>query len=447
MSGTTTGSAADLTNRLQRWLPSRWFPTGGGTRIWATISGSAAALVSLYQQVVYAKAQTRIATSTDGFLDLTAADYLGIFPRRLNETDPSYALRIQREILRPRNTRAAIVQVLEDLTGNTPTVFRPTNAADTGGWSGAAETVPWAFNVDFTISHAGAEWTYRAAAGASFMSYGAGEGDVGALKGAPTAALAACNGTAWTVVAEWINNGADATFWGLSNATGFSASLYVSSSGGNLTVTVLSPGGSTVLAYGAANINTGNPARNRFALSVNNATGAVAFSINGGPVYTGVAHEPLPVYTTMSFGLAPWGAPSGGLNGALQRLTIYPAARTGADLQKISAIGWQPGLEVTFPNGGMGLGYGVAGAWGSYDLPFQAFVTIALGTAPGTAGSNTGANGISGYGSPLGGWGAGAIGWGDDTPAQGAVTDDDIYAAVASVTPAGHINWVAITGG
>jgi hypothetical protein len=226
-----TLSATDIAGRVQRWLPSRWFPEGPGTRIWATISGSAASLLVLLQQTTYLKLQTRLSTATDGFLDLAASDFLTNFPRRLNEPDPAYAARIQREIIRPRNTRAAIVQVLQDLTGNTPTVFRPSYALDTGG------------------------------------------------------------------------------------------------------------------------LGTGS-----FAL-------------------------------------------------------------------------------------------GAAGALGSYQLPFQAFVTIERGTAPGAGTQVTYPGPVSGLGAPLGGLGIGALFLGDGSPAQGGVTDDDIYAAVASVTPAGHINWVAITGG
>lgn len=225
-----TGDEADFIARLKAVLPRNWFPDETPI-LDALLAGLASPWVSIFDGITFADLQTRIASATGFWLDGASADYLTAFPRRLNEPDASYSLRIRREIIRPRNTRAAIVRVLQDLTGNTPTVFRPSNVLDTGGWDG------------------------------------------------PT------------------------------------------------------------------------------------------------------------------------------------------------------------------------LGWDVAGGWGAYDLPFQAFVTIALGTAPGTAGANTGDDGISGWDSPLGGWDVGAIGWADGSPAQGAVTDADIYAAVESVTPDGHINWVAITGG
>jgi hypothetical protein len=224
-----TGDASDITLRLQRWLPSRWFPQGAGTRVWATISGFASVLAVNFQQVVYASAQSRIATSTDAFLDLASTDYLNNFPRRSNEPDPAYSYRIRREIVRPRNTRAAIIEALQDLTGNTPTVFRPSNPTDTGGY-------------------------------------------------------------------------------------------------------------------------------------------------------------------------------------------------------------------------GIACGYGAAGGYGSYTLPFQALVKIQRGTAPGYGAPSAFSGPVAGYGSPNGGYGVGDATYISSAPAIGAVTDDDIYVAVDSVTPAGHINWVQITG-
>lgn len=224
-----TGDTNDFAYRLRSVLPRKWFADSAAI-LGAVLHGLGSSGASIFDQIAYTRLQTRLATATDDLLDLAASDFLVNFPRRLNEADADYSLRIRREIMRPRNTRAAIVQVLRDLTGNTPTVFRPSNAADTGG-------------------------------------YGLGS-----------------------------------------------------------------------------------------------------------------------------------------------------------------------------------MGYGVAGAYGSLAMPFQAFVTIERGTAPGAGGISAAPSGQSGWGSPLGGYGVGAIGYGDGSPAAGAVTDDEIYAAVASVTPAGHINWVQIGG-
>ena len=84
--------------------------------------------------LAYANLQSRIATATDVFLDMIALDFFnGRIARKSGEPDAALSLRIRREILRPRNTRAAIVQVLTDLTGKVPIIFEPANATDTGG--------------------------------------------------------------------------------------------------------------------------------------------------------------------------------------------------------------------------------------------------------------------------------------------------------------------------
>lgn len=210
-------------------MPTGWLPDVAPMAD-AILAGFAVTWASIYAQAGYVRAQARLATATGVWLDGKASDLLGAaWIRRRNEGDASFSLRTRREIVRPRNTRAAIVQVLQDLTGHTATVFRPSDAGDTGGY------------------------------------------DTGAM------------------------------------------------------------------------------------------------------------------------------------------------------------------------------GYDVAGFYGALDQPYQAFVTIQRGTAPGIINAADPSFGIAGYDTPIAGYGAGAIGYGDDSETAGGVTDDDIYRAVASATPAGHINWVRIT--
>ena len=52
----------------------------------------------------------------------------------LSEPDAAFRVRIQKELVRERNTRNAVVSVLTDLTGRTPEVFEPSRPADTGGY-------------------------------------------------------------------------------------------------------------------------------------------------------------------------------------------------------------------------------------------------------------------------------------------------------------------------
>lgn len=85
-----------------------------------------------------------------------------------------------------------------------------------------------------------------------------------------------------------------------------------------------------------------------------------------------------------------------------------------------------------------GLSYGVAGGWGSLQLPFQSFVMAYRPAGPGIAL-------VSGWGQGAGGYGIGNIEYGNLDMIEGQVTDADIMAAVASVLPIASTVWVAIS--
>ena len=87
---------------------------------------------------------------------------------------------------------------------------------------------------------------------------------------------------------------------------------------------------------------------------------------------------------------------------------------------------------------GSTMGYGVAGGWGSYDIPFQFLVTAAR---PHTAGVAQ----VAGYGSPNGGFNTAApIEWASVELIGATVVDQDIRDAILSVLPVGTIAWVGI---
>ena len=105
----------------------------------AVLAGLAGAWSTLYSLLQLVAAQARIATASDQFLDMVSADFFGTgLARRMGELDTAFRGRIDRELFRERGTRAAIVEVLADLTGRPPLIFEPARAVDTGAWSTAS---------------------------------------------------------------------------------------------------------------------------------------------------------------------------------------------------------------------------------------------------------------------------------------------------------------------
>jgi hypothetical protein len=101
----------------------------------AVLNGLAYCLTLIYSLNAYAKLQTRIATATDGFLDLVAWDYFGAFLlRRLNETDTALRARVFLNLLRQKATRAGVIKAILDLTGQQPKVFEPWRPEDCGAY-------------------------------------------------------------------------------------------------------------------------------------------------------------------------------------------------------------------------------------------------------------------------------------------------------------------------
>jgi hypothetical protein len=127
-----TYSQLAIFNRLKATLPSRWF--GDDTPVLdAVLNALSAGWAGLFNLLTYTITQTRIATATDSWLDLIAHDYFGYrIQRRAQENDGSFRGRILKELLRDRCTRAAIFDLLADLTGRAPTIFEPANPHDTG---------------------------------------------------------------------------------------------------------------------------------------------------------------------------------------------------------------------------------------------------------------------------------------------------------------------------
>jgi hypothetical protein len=130
-----TGDAQDCSSRVIATIPTRWFADSNPIRD-AVINGAAYALALIYSILQYAKNQTRIATATDGFVDLISYDFFGSnLPRRTGEMDDPFRQRILSTLLREKATRKGMILALQTLTGRTPVVFEPARPADCIGYN------------------------------------------------------------------------------------------------------------------------------------------------------------------------------------------------------------------------------------------------------------------------------------------------------------------------
>jgi hypothetical protein len=122
----------DIFLRIKATLPGRWF--GEETPVLDSILHSmSAGWMDLFNLLHYVSMQSRISSAFERWLDLIAQDYFGHRVwRRLLEADDSFRQRIKTELLRDRCTRAAIYDVLLELTGRSPIIFEPANPEDTG---------------------------------------------------------------------------------------------------------------------------------------------------------------------------------------------------------------------------------------------------------------------------------------------------------------------------
>ncbi|QTD88730.1 phage head spike fiber domain-containing protein [Burkholderia anthina] len=124
---------------------------------------------------------------------------------------------------------------------------------------------------------------------------------------------------------------------------------------------------------------------------------------------------------------------SGSYASAIQSQTVTVTAAT---------FGVGDGASATFslaPKYGFVGGYGVAGAYGSVLLPYQAFV---IAYRP----LGTGIPYVAGYGSAPGGYSQPSrASYADLSNSSSAISDSDIYAAIDSVKPAATILWTNIS--
>ena len=132
----SVGDQNDILGRLQRLIPNGWFSVGAAAIRDATLAGAANAFAFIFSLLAYVRLQTRIATATDGFLDLISFDFFGgKLPRGSGQTDGSFRNQITVFLFRQRNTREAVILVIEQLLGIPPTlIIEPQRASDCFCW-------------------------------------------------------------------------------------------------------------------------------------------------------------------------------------------------------------------------------------------------------------------------------------------------------------------------
>lgn len=124
----------EMLDKLLKTIPP-WF-ADSNPDLDALLTGAAYVFQVIYNDLVYAKKQTRIKTATDIFLDFISQDFFGDrFKRCEGESDHHFRDRILNELLKPKVTRQAMIDALVRLTGRTPIIFE--GWRDGGYWNHA----------------------------------------------------------------------------------------------------------------------------------------------------------------------------------------------------------------------------------------------------------------------------------------------------------------------
>lgn len=129
------GDQTDMLGRLQRLMPNGWFQVGLVPIRDGLLTGIANAFAFIFSLIAYVRLQTRIATATDGFLDIIAFDFFGDKLTRITaQSDDSFRSSIISFLFRKRCTRDAITILIEQLVGVAPLIIEPDRASDCGCW-------------------------------------------------------------------------------------------------------------------------------------------------------------------------------------------------------------------------------------------------------------------------------------------------------------------------
>ncbi len=145
---TITGTSADMIGRMRAVIPATWFPVTSpnlSASVTPVLDGLLAGLAwgwsYCYVLMNFAVQQARIKTASGNFLDMICEDFFGVsVQRKSSETDEVFRNRIRANLLLPRATREALTGTIVSLINNSPNIFEPRNAADTGGYGSGSSS-------------------------------------------------------------------------------------------------------------------------------------------------------------------------------------------------------------------------------------------------------------------------------------------------------------------
>jgi len=132
-----TGDSNDIRSRVRKLLPARWFAWTAPNRD-AILGGLSDLSAWCYNWIIYARAQSRLATAYSFWLDIWCNDFLGRALQRNGAPDAAFAALIKATILKERVTRQGMSTALTTLTGTPPWIFEPWNTGDTSAYSNFA---------------------------------------------------------------------------------------------------------------------------------------------------------------------------------------------------------------------------------------------------------------------------------------------------------------------
>lgn len=128
-------SLPDFESRIKSLLPPSWFSDSDESVLNITVAGMSYGLLWIYILYLYVIQQARIQTANGVWLDRIAYDFFGPnLPRLSGESDSAYSARIRAAIVAQKQTRAAIINSLEFLTGWTPSIIELWNPGDVGNY-------------------------------------------------------------------------------------------------------------------------------------------------------------------------------------------------------------------------------------------------------------------------------------------------------------------------